>query len=422
MLNTSSPIPLDFIANGTFLSTSISEHLAAEGLSHETTITLEYARSLVPPVYEASFEHDDWVSAVDVLSPSAPVAAGADANERVASASYDGLVRVWDRSGNLMAVSPPSVASQYRKRLDTMKWLSPKQLVSAGLEERITVWDYAETDDGSAGSLKPRLELWGHDKRVHSLAVDASTGRMLSSSEDGCLGLWSWSKQKAPPADPECFPFTHFSKKGQIAAPKSAQRGPLVMIKLNDDSPISAVTFHHKDPTVAYWTSGDGTVRTVDLATAKEVSRLATQHQFNCLAALPNSLVAAAGRLDNIVLLDPRESTATTTAMTLKGHVNWVSSLCPSPENDYSLVSGSWDSTCRVWDLRRVDSDPSTGSGRRAIKPAYTIKRQWLEGKKLPEAGDGAKVLSVVWDKSWGIVSGGEDKKVQVNRGRNLLS
>lgn len=52
----------------------------------------------------------------------------------------------------------------------------------------------------------------------------------------------------------------------------------------------------------------------------------------------------------------------------------------------------------------------------------YTIGREWLKNKKLPPAGDGAKVLSVVWDKTWGIVSGGEDKKVQINRGRGLLA
>ena len=109
--------------------------------------------------------------------------------------------------------------------------------------------------------------------------------------------------------------------------------------------------------------------------------------------------------------------------MTLRGHINWVSSIAPSPENDHSLVSGSWDSTCRVWDLRsvrHVTSDEGSGS---VSEPVYTIEREWLKSKnkKLPAAGDGAKVLSVAWDKTWGIVSAGEDKKVQVNRGRGLL-
>jgi ribosome biogenesis protein YTM1 len=63
----------------------------------------------------------------------------------------------------------------------------------------------------------------------------------------------------------------------------------------------------------------------------------------------------------------------------------------------------------------------SEEGGGSVSEPVYTIGREWLKGKKLPVAGDGAKVLSVAWDQSWGIVSGGEDKKVQINRGRDLF-
>ncbi|KAG4220435.1 hypothetical protein PC116_g31086, partial [Phytophthora cactorum] len=66
MLNTSSPIPFDFLINGSFLRTSLEDYLKANGLSAESTVTLQYVRSLIPPVFQASFEHDDWVSDVDV--------------------------------------------------------------------------------------------------------------------------------------------------------------------------------------------------------------------------------------------------------------------------------------------------------------------------------------------------------------------
>ncbi|KAF3356465.1 hypothetical protein VdG1_03745 [Verticillium dahliae VDG1] len=67
MLNTSAPVPLDFLVNGTFLRTTLEEYLQTEGLSSETTVTLQYVRSLLPPTYEASFQHDDWVASVDVF-------------------------------------------------------------------------------------------------------------------------------------------------------------------------------------------------------------------------------------------------------------------------------------------------------------------------------------------------------------------
>lgn len=422
MLDTSSPIPLDFLANGTFLRTSVEEYLASEGLSSETTLTLKYVRSLIPPIYEASFEHDDWVGGLDVLSSAAPAAAGGDAQERVVSASYDGLVRVWNPSGSAIAVSSAGMGGGHTQKLEAVKWLSTKQIVSAGSDRKILVWDYSEADDGFSGKLKPSMELWGHSKGINSLSVNGANGRILSASSDGQIGLWTSSKRTAPQADPESLPSAHTNKKAKLSASATtAQRGPLAMMPLHDE-PVTAAVFHPNDATVAYSASKDHTVRTIDLTTQREVSRLTTMHPILCAAALPNSLIAAGSTARHITLLDPRESATTTAAMTLRGHVNMVSSISPSPENDYSLVSGSYDSTCRVWDLRSVrPSTTEEGSGR-VSEPAYTIGREWLKGKKLPAAGDGAKVLSVVWDKNWGIVSGGEDKKVQINRGRNLLS
>lgn len=306
--------------------------------------------------------------------------------------------------------------------LDAVKWISPKQIASAGMDRRVVVWDYSESDDGFSGSLKPNMELWGHEKAINSLAVNGSSGRILTASADGRVGLWSSSKRTAPQADPESLPDAHSAKKVKVSnAANTAQRGPLAMIPAHDDV-VTAAVFHPNDATVAYTASKDHTVQTIDLTTQKEVSRLTTMHPLLCAAALPhNSLVAAGSSARHIILLDPRESATKTTAMTLRGHVNMVVSISPSPENDYSLVSGSYDSTCRVWDLRSVRPGTSDEGGGSISEPVYTIGREWLKGKKLPSAGDGAKVLSVVWDKSWGIVSGGEDKKVQINRGRGLL-
>ncbi|KAH7318528.1 WD40-repeat-containing domain protein [Stachybotrys elegans] len=404
MLDTSSPVPLDFLANGTFLKTSIEDYLSSNGF----------------------FEHDDWVGGVDVLSETSPaglLAGSARVNERVASASYDGLVRVWNPSGEAIAISPAGRAGGHTQRVNAVKWLSTGKLASTGLDRKVVVWSYNEAEDGFSGSLKLDMELWGHDKEINNLDVNLATKRILTASADGRVGVWSSSKRTAPQADPETLPSAHSTKRAKMSnAGSTAQRGPLAMISLHDE-PVTAAIFHPNDSTVAYSASKDHTVRTIDLTTQREVSRLTTMHPLLCATALPSkSLVAAGSSARHITLLDPRESASATAAMTLRGHINMVVSLAPSPENDYSLVSGSYDSTCRVWDLRSVRSATSEEGSGSVGDPVYTIEREWLRGKKLPPAGDGAKVLSVVWDKSWGIVSAGEDKKVQVNRGRGLLA
>jgi ribosome biogenesis protein len=425
MLDTSSPIPLDFLVNGTFLRTSIEEYLLTNGLSSEVTLNLQYVRSLIPPAYQASFEHDDWVGGVDTLSADSPAGAlisDGIVRDRIASASYDGLVRIWTPSGEAIAVSSTGRNGGHTQRIDAVKWLSSKQLASAGMDRKIVVWDYSESEGGASGSLKPNMELWGHDKAIIDIAVNGSTGRILSASSDGRIGIWSSSKRTAPQADPDTLDTAHSTKKAKLsAAATTAQRGPLAMISLHDE-PVTAALFHPNDPTVAYSASKDHTIKTVDLTTQREVARLTTMHPLLCAAALPGrSLVAAGSSARHVTLLDPRESATATVAMTLRGHINMVSSLSPSPDNDYSLVSGSYDSTCRVWDLRSVRSGGSEEGSGSISEPVYTIARQSLSGKKLPPAGDGVKVLSVVWDKSLGIVSGGEDKMVQINRGRGLL-
>ncbi|KZZ89985.1 Ribosome biogenesis protein YTM1 [Moelleriella libera RCEF 2490] len=416
MLDTSSPTPLDFIVDGAFLRTSIEDYLKANGLSSETTLTLKYVRSLIPPVYRASFQHDDWVGAVDVLSSSAPAAKGihGTVNDRVASAGYDGLVRIWNPSGDIIATSAPT---GYPPRLNSVRWVSPTKLVSAGLQGEVVVWSYSEASHGTSGSFKCDMKLVGHEKQIHNLDVNSLTKRVLSASSDGCVGLWSSSKDAAPKVDAAD---SSEPKRTKLAASATfAERGPLAMMPMHD-SQVMAAVFHAHDSTVAYSASQDGTVKTIDLTTQRQVSSLTTKHPVVCAAALRNSLIAAGSSAKHIALLDPRESAATTAAMTLHGHTNWVVSVSQSPSDDFSLVSGSWDSTCRVWDLRsakRATNDVDGVVG----KPVYTIGRNWLKGQ-LPAAGHGAKVLSVVWDKAWGIVSAGEDKTVQVNSARDILA
>lgn len=142
MLDTPTPVPFDFLINGSFLRTTLDEYLTANGLSSETTLSLQYVRSLIPPLYEASFEHDDWISGIDVLSATSnagswggnTVAAG---QERILSASYDGLLRIWNKSGQILATSASSSAGGHTSSIKSARFISPTQVASAGLDRTI---------------------------------------------------------------------------------------------------------------------------------------------------------------------------------------------------------------------------------------------------------------------------------------------
>ena len=70
------------------------------------------------------------------------------------------------------------------------------------------------------------------------------------------------------------------------------------------------------------------------------------------------------------------------------------------------MVSSSYDGFCRVWDVRAAGAQGSL----------YTIKREGGDAA-IANAGGIKKVFDVKWSKEVGIVSGGEDKRVQVNSG-----
>merc|ERR1712093_856048 len=379
MLNTDAPIPFDFLINGTFLRTTLEEYLTANGLSSESTVDLQYVRSLIPPLYEASFEHDDWVSCVDILSATSRAGSwdGHDVvlgQERILSGSYDGLLRVWNKSGQTIGTSASSSAGGHSSSIKSAKFVSPTQIASAGLDRTIRIWKYAEAEDHFSATLKPTLELYGHRGGIESIDVWGPSNQVLSGSTDGTIGLWTTLKNSAPEANPALI-----------------SSGP--------------------------------TAKRRKLTTSSLVDTRTTSHPLLSLTALPgisHQLLAAGTSARHITLLDPRISSQSTQVMTLRGHTNKIVSLAQDPESRFGLVSGSHDGTCRVWDLRSSRQGTKDEGGGQVGEAVYVVERESQKNGKRPVGGDGIKVFGVAWDENVGIVSGGEDKMVQINRGRGV--
>jgi ribosome biogenesis protein YTM1 len=408
LLKTEKSIPLEFLINGKYLRTTIDEYLTENGLSPETTLTVEYLRARIPPQYVTSFEHDDWVSDVDVLSAQSP---------RILSASYDGLLRVWNTSAQVLATSPGRSQGGHGSFVKSAKFVSPDQIVSGSFDRTLRLWKYAEEQDGFSASLVPQLELYGHKSSVDSVCPHFGSGRILSGSSDHSVGFWSTRKSDAPAAPEALVPRsrTKDGKRRKLNETTLPQRGPLAMMQQHT-GPVSGVIFDSKDATVGYSSSWDQTVRTWDLVTASLVDTRTTSSALLCIAEMPSLHLIAAGSISRVIkLIDPRASAATVAAMTLKGHKNSVVSLARDPTNDYTLVSGSHDGTCRVWDVRSTQQEKEGAVG----QSLYTLPRASLQGKPSPAVGDGVKVFGVCWHSEVGILSAGEDKVIQINRGND---
>lgn len=427
LLQSGKPIPLEFLINGTFLRTSLDEYLTANGISAETTLVVEYVRAIIPPLYLASLEHDDWVSSVDVLSETSPAGnwvGSANTNslqqKRILSGSYDGLLRVWNLSSAVLATSTSAGKGGHTSSVKAAKFISPSHIASAGLDRTIRLWKYSEDEAGFTASLSPQIELYGHKGSVDSLAVHQPSSRILSASTDHCLGFWSSKKSDAPAAPESLIPSatSQNSKRRKVGPSTSTpQRGPLSLLK-SHSAPLSDTVFAPNDHTVAYSSSWDHSLKTWDLPTSTCVDTRTTSNPLLSLTALPTlNLLAAGTSARHITLIDPRTSAVTVSAMKLRGHTNAVVSLAADPESAYGLTSGSHDGTCRVWDVRSSKSEKEGRVG----ESMYCIERESVKGEGRKVGVEGAKVFGVCWDKEVGIVSGGEDKRVQVNRGKGIV-
>ncbi|KAF8422879.1 microtubule-associated protein YTM1 [Tirmania nivea] len=418
LLETPAPVPFDFLIDGVFLKTNLDDYLTANGLSAESTLTLEYVRSVLPPVFKSSFVDEDWVSSVAVLVGSVNGKGKGEflkAKEgRVLAGGYDGVARVWDVTGSGRVVG---AASGHQGAVKTVGWIAQKRLLTGSVDQTVRLWGYDEpvVDDDSEprGVATPLAEFLGHKGVINSLSIHPPTNHFLTASSDGTVGLWSTNPTSSPPAPAQPSAPRHL-KKRKTTSSALPKLGSLAVLSqpnaaTSSPQPVSAAIFHPHDPTVSYSATWSHTLLTHDLTTTTLASMLTTPHPILSLTTLPSlSLLAAGSSARHITLHDPRASAATISQATLRGHTNAVVSLSPAPDSEFLLASGSHDGTVRIWDVRAVGMGGGSAQADSGGGSLFTIKR---------ESGGGGKVFAVQWEREVGIVSGGEDRRVQVNTG-----
>jgi ribosome biogenesis protein YTM1 len=408
---------LEFLINGQFLRTSLDEFLTQNGISAETTLQVEYIKALIPPQHVTSYQQDDWISSVNVLSPSSAAASWSSSKEagsvqnRILSGSYDGVLRVWNMSDEVIATGQGHTAS-----IKSAKFITPTQVVSSGLDRTLRLWKYTDAATGQ-GSLAPSLELFGHKASVDNLAVHGPSSRILSASADGRIGLWSTKKSDAPAAPESLLPSANKRRKLSGPSISTAQRGALSLLEGHQQA-VGDVCFDARDPSVAYSASHDHTVKTWDLTTSKCVDTRSTAQSLLAICHLPaHTLLATGGALRYISLVDPRAAATTVSAMTLRGHTNTITALARDPDSEHQFVSASNDGTCRIWDIRSARTEAGAEKVGDCVFVIDRFKPAAGSNQTRALQGDENRIFSVCWDHEVGIVSGGRDKEIQVHKG-----
>ncbi|KAG7193648.1 ribosome biogenesis protein ytm1 [Scheffersomyces spartinae] len=394
LLQSETPVPFDFLINGEIIrsTTSLEDYLVKNGLSHEVVLNIEYTRAILPPSFLASFQNDDWILSVDSWK-----------GESIISGGYDGIVRTYNMSGQIT-----KQLAGHSGSIKNVKFISDTRIVTSGNDRQLRLWKVKgenasvidNEEDVENGRTLAILE--GHKAPAVNLAVQGD--RILSAGYDHVVGFWSTNYKEMAAIefnkdDEESKLSTASKKRRKLAIQDSTirRRSPLAMFE-GHNQPVEGVIFDGKDSTVGYSCSQDHTVKTWDLVTGKNVDTRTTGYSLLSILHVPeHNLIATGSLARHINLHDPRQDSSS--FKKLVGHTNFVVDLAASPTNKLMFVSASHDGTCKVWDVR---SDRSM----------YTITRNDEEAAKAK-----LKVFGVCWDQAIGIISGGEDKTIQINKG-----
>jgi len=315
---------------------------------------------------------------------------------RLASASGDGTVRLWDAaSGHELA------CLRGHKQLVTSVSFAPdgQRLASASYDMTVRLWDTA-----SGGELAC---LRGHTHSVWSVAFAPDGGRLASGSRDDTMRLWdaaSGRELACLRGHEDMVTSVAFAPDGSRLASASEDgtvrlwdvAGVRELACLRGHEGLANFVAFAPDGGQLASASTDGTVRLWDAVSGRELACLRGHEQgVNCLAFAPDGGRLASASYDKTAgLWDPASGRD---LAWLHGHDGPVTSVAYAPDGR-RLASASWDGTVRLWDA---------ASGRELA----CLRGHEREVSSAAFAPDGGRLASASEDKTvrlWDAASGGE--------------
>ena len=334
-------------------------------------------------------------------------ATGGGLGPRVASASRDHTVRVWDLAHRRLVTTLEGAASVVRGvALDR----SCELVAAVSHDKSARVWELP--------SGRPRLVAGGFEDEMLSVALAPDGGRLAAAGWDGRVTIWDIG------AAVPLIAITHQSPVWAVAMGQGGrllatvtEDGRLRIWNLSDTQPVLAAPERSfvwsldlsRDGRWAALAGTDGGIRLHDLASQAPGRELRGHRDIvGTVAFSPAGQLLASSGFDGTVRLWEVPSGRPTAL--LRGHVGFVRTVTWSPDGRM-LASGGSDETVRLWDavsgqerlrlvspplVRTVAFDPTGCQLAATSEAAHVLRWELPGGHPLPPLATPGAVLSAL--------------------------
>ncbi|KAF7971105.1 hypothetical protein HWV62_22028 [Athelia sp. TMB] len=266
-----------------------------------------------------------------------------------------------------------------------------KRIASASADRTIRVWD-TETGEAVGAPIK------GHTAAIRSIAFSLSGDHIVSGSEDGTVRMWeseTGESVRSPLKHGGIVDCISYSPDGKHIVSGSSDD----TLRMRDAETGEATetlikgTFFAYSPEGSHIVSVRGATLSIwDVGTGGAVGAPLEGHsgKINCVVYSPDGTLIASCSMDNTIRLwnvETRQAVGV-----LEGHIDAVVPVAFSPDGAH-LVSGSYDKTIRVWDVkaRKPAGAPLIGHASAVLSVAYSP-----DGRHIVSGSDDGTVR--VWD------------------------